>query len=35
MSLEEILSTIPQIPIYIIGVSSRDTFYNSKKLDLY
>ena len=29
------LSTIPQIPIYTKGVSSRDIFYNSKKLDLY
>ena len=35
MSLEEILSTIPQIPIYTKAVSSRDTFYNSKKLDLF
>ena len=29
------LFTIPQIPIYIESVSSRDTFYNSKKLDLF
>ena len=35
MSLEETLSTIPQIPIYTKAVSSRDTFYNSKKLDLF
>ena len=35
MSLEETFSTIPQIPIYTKGVSLRDTFYNSKKLDLY